>query len=99
MDAPELFKVYDCERKEECVYKQEEIDMEIRDLVNALNLGGVPTWGSCSGHGTQRGFILLKDGRTLIILPAVDDSYTWVERELEFNAKTSLPADSSGCMH
>lgn len=72
--------------KRQLPYKQEDIDYEIRDIVNALNIGGLPTYGSCSGHGKERGFILLKDGRTLIILPASTPE-TQISRELEFNQK------------
>ena len=48
-------------------YHQPEIDEDIRDLVNALNLGGIPTGSSCSGHNKEWGHIWLKDGRVLII--------------------------------
>ena len=71
-------------------YKQEDIDIGIRDLVNALNIGGIVTRGSCSGHDRERGFILLEDGRTLIILPSENESYTWIKRELEFNQKIKV---------
>jgi hypothetical protein len=67
----------------------EEIDIEILDLVNALNLGGVPTIGSCSGHGKQHGYILLKDERTLIILPPPLDK-DYITRELQFNKSIKL---------
>jgi len=49
-------------------YEQEDIDIDIRDLVNALNLGGVPTDSSCSGHNKESGHIWLKDNRVLIII-------------------------------
>jgi len=49
-------------------YKQEDIDIDIRDLVNALNIGGVLTASSCSGHNKENGHIWLKDGRVLIII-------------------------------
>jgi hypothetical protein len=73
----------------ELPYKQEEIDIEILDLVNALNLGGIPTAGSCSGHGKEHGYILLGDERTLIILPAPMDK-DYITRELQFNQSIKL---------
>lgn len=65
-------------------YKQGEIDIEILDLVNALNLWGISTIGSCSGHGKEHGYIILKDERTLIILAAPLDK-DYITRELQFN--------------
>jgi hypothetical protein len=44
-----------------------EIDAEIAPIVSALNLGGVATTASCSGHGNRPGNIILSDGRELII--------------------------------
>jgi len=44
-----------------------QIDACIYDLVEALQVVG--TCGSCSGHGVEPGFITLKDGRRLVILP------------------------------
>ena len=76
---------------QELPYKQEDIDIEIRDLVNALNIGGVPTVGCCSGHCKERGYILLNDGRTLIILPPPIPKES-KERELEFNQKIKIPS-------
>lgn len=75
--------------KKELPYSQKEIDAEILDLVNALNLGGVATVGSCSGHGKEHGYILLEDERTLIILPAPLDK-DYVTRELQFNQSIKL---------
>lgn len=43
------------------------VDACIADLVQALNASGVTTLGSCCGHGTQPGTILLADGRVLVI--------------------------------
>jgi hypothetical protein len=45
------------------------IDECIADIVLALNDGGVHTIGSCCGHGKCAGSIILKDGRTLAVLP------------------------------
>lgn len=45
------------------------IDEEILDLVEALNIGGIPTISSCSGHDKEYGHIWLKDNRVLIVLP------------------------------
>jgi len=44
-----------------------EIDACIYDLVEALQAVG--TSGSCCGHSEEPGFIRLKDGRRLVILP------------------------------
>jgi hypothetical protein len=45
-------------------------DPEISDLVRALNVGGVRTKASCSGHGEKPfGIVTLKDGRELLVMP------------------------------
>jgi len=45
-------------------------DPEIADLVRALNVGGLRTVASCSGHGEKPfGIVTLKDGRELLVLP------------------------------
>jgi methylmalonyl-CoA mutase cobalamin-binding subunit len=44
-----------------------EIDIEIADLVDALNKAGFETVASCSGQGVKPGIISLKDGRELVI--------------------------------
>jgi hypothetical protein len=41
------------------------IDACIADIVGVLNMNGVPTDGSCCGHGEEPGSILLTDGREL----------------------------------
>jgi len=43
------------------------IDVEILDIVKALENAGIVMRGSCSGHGERNREILLNDGRTLII--------------------------------
>ena len=48
--------------------KKVHLDECIADLVLALNEGGVHTIASCCGHGHPPGEILLKDGRTLLII-------------------------------
>lgn len=48
-------------------------DPEIADLVAALNAGGVPTVGSCSGHGEKPGWIGLADGRQLLICATAEE--------------------------
>ena len=45
------------------------IDYCIHHIVAALNAGNIRTVGSCCGHGTMDGNIILEDGRTLIIRP------------------------------
>lgn len=44
-----------------------QIDRCIASLVNALNLAGIRTDGSCCGHGKTPGWIVLNDGRMLTI--------------------------------
>lgn len=45
----------------------------IADLVAALNAGGVPTVGSCSGRGENPGWTGLADGRQLLISATADE--------------------------
>lgn len=47
-----------------------EIDQCIAPIVETLNAANIYTMSSCCGHGKERGYIWLKDGRILIILPA-----------------------------
>jgi hypothetical protein len=54
-----------------------EIDRCIAALVGALNDGGLPTTGSCCGHGSGMGDIFLHDGRILVVLPS-REAYTAV---------------------
>lgn len=44
-----------------------EVDSCISVLVSALNDGGVPTVGSCCGHGVCDGFVQLADGRLMLV--------------------------------
>jgi hypothetical protein len=46
------------------------IDSCIAPIVRALQEGGIDMLASCCGHGHGPGEILLRDGRTLLILPA-----------------------------
>lgn len=48
------------------------IDSCIAPIVAALNAGGIPTIGSCCGHGKSDGDILLADGRMLVIKTRVE---------------------------
>lgn len=43
------------------------VDACIAPIIAALNAGGVPTIGSCCGHGKEPGSILLADGRELVV--------------------------------
>jgi len=43
------------------------VDLCIADLVACLNAGNLRTTESCCGHGKQDGYILLEDGRELVI--------------------------------
>ena len=59
------------------------IDICIADIVAALNVSHQTlTVGSCCGHGTMPGHIMLEDGRELIIIKSV------VERNKVFNMFT-----------
>jgi len=49
-------------------------DPEIADLVRALNVGGMRTVASCSGHGERLGSIALADGRALVICSSPDEA-------------------------
>jgi len=56
-------------------------DPEIADLVSALNVTGITTVASCSGHGHRPGTIALADGRELLVMPNSDAArkidYLW----------------------
>ena len=39
----------------------------LEPLIRALNAGGVRTTASCCGHGDYLGWVMLADGRTLVI--------------------------------
>ena len=54
--------------------KVRSIDHCIHHIVAALNAGGIWTIGSCCGHGTMKGNIILEDGRVLLILPSTPAS-------------------------
>ncbi len=43
------------------------VDSCLAPLVAALNRGGILTASSCCGHGREPGFVLLQDGRVLIV--------------------------------
>ena len=45
------------------------IDKCIAPIVRALNEAGIRTDGSCCGHGKADGYIVLHDGRELVIHP------------------------------
>jgi len=45
------------------------IDHCIHHIVASLNAGGVRTTSCCCGHGKQKGFITLEDGRVLVVFP------------------------------
>ena len=55
------------------------IDFCIHHIVAALNAGGVRTVGSCCGHGTMKGNIILEDGRVLIIQQKPESMNEWGE--------------------
>ena len=56
-------------------------DPEIVDIVRALNDGGMPTSGSCSGHGEKLGSVALTEGRVLMIFPSLEE-FTAAHRKL-----------------
>jgi hypothetical protein len=43
------------------------IDYCVSDIVAALNAAAITTTASCCGHGKQLGFVLLEDGRWILI--------------------------------
>ncbi len=45
------------------------VDRCIAGLVEALNVAGILTAGSCCGHGKGPGSIILQDGRELVVQP------------------------------
>lgn len=53
------------------------IDFCIHHLVAALNAAGIPTIGSCCGHGTMKGNIILEDGRVLLIQQKPESMDEW----------------------
>ena len=53
------------------------IDFCIHQIVAALNAGGVRTVGSCCGHGTMKGNIILESGRVLIIEKKPESLEDW----------------------
>lgn len=50
------------------------IDACIAAIVYALNVAGIKTSGSCCGHGKADGWIVLNDGRELIVRPSTRSS-------------------------
>ena len=53
------------------------IDFCIHHIVAALNAGGIKTIGSCCGHGTMKGNIILEDGRVLLIQQKPESMDEW----------------------
>lgn len=51
-----------------------EVDAEIAQLVRALNVAGLRTVASCSGHGHRPGRIALADGRELVIARSYEEA-------------------------
>ena len=50
-----------------------DVDASIAPIVAALNVAGVETIASCSGHGHRPGSIALRDGRELVIARDFDE--------------------------
>lgn len=48
-------------------WDEKPVDSYLVTLIRALNRAGIYTGGSCCGHGKERGYISLHDGRVLII--------------------------------
>lgn len=46
-----------------------EVDRCIASIIRGLNAFGVRTVSSCCGHGKNLGWILLEDGRELLVAP------------------------------
>lgn len=55
---------------------EQEVDAEIASIVRALNIAGIRTVASCSGHGVRLGNVALADGRELIVV----NDYTTARR-------------------
>ena len=53
-------------------WKRVGVDACIADIVSALQVAGITTTGCCCGHGSGRGEIGLRDGRTLVIEEAAE---------------------------
>ena len=76
-------------------FRSEDIDPEVLDIVDALNIGGLATSGSCSGHGKENGYVLLQDGRTLIIIdsPLGKGLEERIHREITFEIASHAGRD------
>ena len=69
--------------------RDHEIDVEIAPIVNALNMAGLTTIASCSGHGHRPGMIALADGREIIIARDYDEA-----RKVDILFPTDINGDS-----
>lgn len=56
-------------------WAEKKIDFCIADLVKALQEGGIDMRASCCGHDKYPGYIILQDGRVLVI-----ESQEWLDR-------------------
>lgn len=56
-----------CSHTGEFRWDEKPIDSCIADLVQALNDAGLHTGGSCCGHGKEKGYISLHDGRVMVL--------------------------------
>jgi len=52
-----------------CDKKTVQVDACIAPIIQALNDTKIETLFSCCGHGRELGYITLRDGRKLLILP------------------------------
>lgn len=52
-----------------------DVDECIAPIVRALNDAGIETVASCCGHGKNKGSIVLKDDRELVIEPSASEKY------------------------
>lgn len=52
----------------------------IEPLIRALNAAGLATTASCCGHGRRPGWVMLEDGRDIIISPDHDATFAMQAR-------------------
>lgn len=69
----------------------------IAPLIEALNAAGIATVASCCGHGHRPGFIMLADGRDLIVCRSHDEARIMERAWPVNNCGESIEPDPPGC--
>lgn len=77
-------------------WTEKPIDACLADLIEALNLTGILTASSCCGHGSDIGHIILQDGRTLIVTPAMPKCETADESTIDRLRRLAYDAVAKG---